>query len=171
MKSYTLFLALFLALPTAQAELFRWVDADGSVTYQDRPPPVEVKTASTVRLRGIGGPSKKQMPPVTLYRTPDCAACDSAAQFLTSRKIPVTEVDVSTDLDNQKALKEKSGSLSVPTIVLAKKVMKGFTPSWLQSELESAGYIKAKKQAENTDQNADEAAAADEESTDAAQTE
>ncbi|RTZ59056.1 MAG: hypothetical protein DSZ32_05975 [Gammaproteobacteria bacterium] len=169
MKTYTLFLALFLALPTAQAELFRWVDADGSVTYQDRPPPAEVKAASKVKLRGIGGPSRKQMPPVMLYRTPDCASCDSAAQFLTSLKIPVTEVDVSTDLDNQKALKEKSGSLSVPTIVLAEKVMKGFTPSWLKSELESAGYIKTKKAAENAGQNEDEAA--DEESPDTAQTE
>ncbi len=171
MKAYTLLLALLLALPTARAELFRWVDADGNVTYQDRPPPAEVKTASTVKLRGIGGPSSKKKPPVTLYRTPDCASCDSAAQFLTSRKIPLTEVDVSTDLDNQKALKEKAGSLSVPTIILAGKVMKGFTPSWLQSELESAGYIKAKKETDNTDQNKEAVVASDKTAPDAEQTE
>lgn len=145
MKPYIIFLALALAAPTAQAELFRWVDADGAVTYQDQPPPEEVTGASMVKLPALGRSRKNQKPPVTLYRTADCAPCDYAARFLKRRNVDVNEIDVSSDLDKQKELKEKAGSLSVPTIVLAGKVIKGFTPSWLTSELDAAGYTSSGK--------------------------
>ena len=140
MKAYAIFIALALAIPSAQAELYRWVDDDGNVTYQDQPPPQEVTTASMVKLPSLGGSRKKQKPPVTLYRTRDCAPCDYAAQFLKRRKVRVEEVDVTSDLDNQAELKAKAGNLSVPTLVLKGKVIKGFTPSWLASELDAAGY-------------------------------
>jgi len=144
MKAYANLIALVLttltAISPARAELFRWVDDDGNVTYQDQPPPQEVTTASMVKLPFLGRSTKKQKPPVTLYRTGDCAPCDYAAQFLKRKHVPVREVDVTSDLGNQAELKAKAGNLSVPTLVLKGKVIKGFTPSWLASELDAAGY-------------------------------
>ena len=143
MKSILVFLLMATAVSGARAELYRWVDENGAVTYQDQPPPEEVTTASMVKLPSFGRSGKKRKPPVLLYRTPDCAPCDYAEQFLKRKKVAVKAIDVSTDLDNQKALKEKAGNLSVPTLVLAGKVIKGFTPSWLASELDAAGYTHA----------------------------
>jgi len=145
MKSLVFFLALAMAAPAAQSQLYKWVDEDGNVTYQDQPPPDEVSTASMLKLPPLGRAGKRQKPPVVLYRTQDCAPCDYAEQFLKRKNVAVRSVDVSSDVQNQAELKEKAGNLSVPTLVLAGKVIKGFTPSWLASELDAAGYTKPQR--------------------------
>ena len=43
MKSWLLFPVLMLACVAAQADLYRWVDADGKVQYSDHLPPANIK--------------------------------------------------------------------------------------------------------------------------------
>jgi glutaredoxin len=150
-RSYAfLVLALTVAgLSAAQAApLYKWVDSQGRVSYHDRPPPegsdyrVEEKT-----LRSGGNATNQQARPdtnipVILYSAPKCASCDLARIYLDKRKVPYTEKNVQSDIKFQEELKEKSGSVSVPTITVGEKVMKGYLESLLEGELDAAGYPK-----------------------------
>lgn len=141
---------LAVTVPGEAAKLYRWVDDKGNVSYQDRPPPegagkVEEKTIrSGDRYRTESeqsDPGRKQ--PVTLYMVQKCSPCDAARAYLKERQVPFTEVDVGNDIKNQEALKAKAGDLSVPTITVGSRVMKGFLESILETELEQGGYPKA----------------------------
>ncbi|HEX9628238.1 MAG TPA: glutaredoxin family protein [Acidiferrobacterales bacterium] len=135
--------------PVEAAKLYKWVDEQGNVSYQDRPPPEgagsveekDVRVGGRYRLDedDEGGPKAA----VTLYRIPKCSPCDAARVYLQQRNVPFTEIDVSNDVKVQEAMKAKVGDLSVPTIVVGGKVMKGFMESLLEGELEAAGYPKA----------------------------
>ena len=49
-SAITLLAGVLIALPTHAAKLYKWVDADGNVTYSERRPPPE-SNAETIRLR------------------------------------------------------------------------------------------------------------------------
>jgi glutaredoxin len=152
-RSYA-FAFLVLALAVAglsasqAAPLYKWVDSQGRVSYHDRPPPegsdyrVEEKT-----LRSGGNTTNQQAQPdnnipVILYSAPKCASCDLARIYLDKRKVPYTEKNVESNIKLQEELKEKTGSLSVPTIIVGTKVMNGYLESLLEGELDAAGYPK-----------------------------
>ena len=146
------FLVLVLTvagLSAAQAaSMYKWVDSQGRVSYHDRPPPegsdyrVEEKTLRS----GEYATNQQAQPdiniPVILYSAPKCASCDLARIYLDKRKVPYTEKNVESDIKFQEELKEKSGSVSVPTITVGEKVMKGYLESLLEGELDAAGYPK-----------------------------
>lgn len=131
--------------PAQAAKLYKWVDDKGNISYQDRPPPEgsgrveekEVRTSNRYRTSDDGGEPKAE---VTLYLIPKCSPCDAARAYLKQRNVPYREVDVSNDVAVQQAMRAKVGDLSVPTIVVGTKVMKGFMESILEGELEQAGY-------------------------------
>lgn len=148
-RSYA-FLVLVLAvagLSAAQATpLYKWVDSQGRVSYHDKPPPegsdyrVEKKT-----LRSGENTTDQQTRseiPVILYSAPKCTSCDLARIYLDKRKVPYTEKNVESNLKLQEELKQKTGSLSVPTIMVGTKVMNGYLESLLEGELDAAGYPK-----------------------------
>jgi glutaredoxin len=141
----------FVLLPTAYAvKLYKWVDEDGNVTYHDRPPPeagysVERKDfklgGRTTIFDGEAGKAADESP-VVLYTAPKCTACDLARAYLDRRNVPFTDKNVSGDAEAIKELQEKSGALTVPTIMVGSKVMKGYMESLLEGELDAAGYPK-----------------------------
>ena len=153
MKTILLALVLMVSVPTVMAErLYKWTDSSGRVTYRDIPPPqgsgyhVEEK-----RMRGnpvYGGGEENPNTeaalknPVILYSVPKCVTCDLARAFLQKHKIPFKEINVVNDPKVQQQLRKVSGSLSVPTIIVGKKVMKGYMQSLLEGELTAAGYTK-----------------------------
>ena len=162
-----LVMALAVAgLSTAQAgTLYKWVNSQGRVSYHDQPPPegsgyrVEEKKLRSGEKSVDQQAAPDKNFPVVLYSTPECASCDLARLYLDKRKVPYTEKNVENDTKSQEELKEKSGSLSVPTIIVGSKVMKGYLESLLEGELDSAGYPKigapgseqeADKEKENT---------------------
>ncbi len=154
MARHTVVAVLVTALavsPAFAGKLYKWVDEAGNVSYQDRPPPegqgrVEEKD---VRVRGAsssGNPAMDEAAakaPVTLYMVPGCSSCDAARAHLKQRGIPFSEVNVSAkNVDAQQEMKKKVGELSVPTIAVGAKVMKGYMASLLDGELDAAGYPK-----------------------------
>jgi glutaredoxin len=152
-KTILLVLVLMVSVPVVMAErLYKWTDSNGRVTYRDAPPPqgsgyhVEEK-----KIRGnnrYGGDDENpnteaaSKNPVILYSVPKCVTCDLARAYLQKQKIPFKEVNVVNDPKLQQQLKKVSGSLSVPTITVGKKVMKGYMQSLLEGELTAAGYAK-----------------------------
>jgi glutaredoxin len=152
MRAFLILLAVSMALSvqTASAQkLYKWVDSQGNVSYHDRPPPANSSiSVQEKRIRSKGGAAADagddaaQKSPVVLYAVPKCSSCEQARQYLKSRNIPFTDKNVEGDLKVQQELKEKSGSLSVPTIMVGSKVMTGYLESLLAGELDQAGYQK-----------------------------
>ena len=160
--AFTLGLICTLALlPTAYAvKLYKWVDEDGNVTYHDRPPPeagysVERKdfklNGRTARPGSEAGRAADENP-VVLYTAPKCTACDLARAYLDRRNVPFTDKNVSGDAEAIKELQDKSGALTVPTIMVGSKVMKGYMESLLEGELDAAGYPKLEQPAQPTEE-------------------
>ncbi|MHB8455337.1 MAG: DUF4124 domain-containing protein [Acidiferrobacterales bacterium] len=157
MKSTLIVLLLVtcgLASTAGHATLYRWVDKDGNVSYQDQPPPADATQVQEKNLDTEAPPAddsassdaaSKQ--PVTLYVVPQCDSCDQARNYLKKRKIPFREVDVASDVKAQAEMRKSVGELSVPTITVGSRVMKGYTKSLLSVELDDAGYPKAAKPA------------------------
>ena len=145
-------IALFLlatASTAADAQLFKWVDKDGKVTYSDVPPP---KDAKDVKRKGYGDnvtPSdelpysvKEAMKrnPVTLYANACGEPCDQGRALLAARGIPFTDRNPETDQAASDALKEAVGALTVPTLTIGGRVIKGFADSEWHDALTSSGY-------------------------------
>lgn len=152
MARHTVVAVLVVALavsPAFAAKLYKWVDEAGNVSYQDRPPPegqgrVEERDVRGSGTASDGGPAAAK-PPVTLYAVPGCSSCDAARMHLKQRGVPFKEVNVSaSNVAAQQEMKKKVGELSVPTITVGAKVMKGYMASLLDGELDAVGYPKSK---------------------------
>ena len=132
------------------AKLYKWVDEYGNVTYRDTPP---TDASGEVEEKYISGGTETnatseavdaaaQSAPVVLYSTPSCATCGSIRAYFRSRGVPFQDKNVMGDREMQKELKKVSGELSVPTILIGEKVMRGYVQSILEDELTAAGYPK-----------------------------
>ena len=140
--------ALLGAAFAAQAQLYRWTDAQGRVHVTDTPPPpsaknVRSRSAEVAPASGAGEPYALQLAvknhPVKLYTAPDCAPCGTARALLNARGVPFSEVSV---IDERQAeeLKKVAGSLSVPSILVGSSVQKGFEQGTYHALLDAAGY-------------------------------
>jgi glutaredoxin len=143
-------LAVF-GLSAAQADtLYKWVDSQGRVSYHDQPPPEGAGYKVEEKVLGTSHKPKEddtlaklaEKYPVVLYAVPGCPSCDQARAYLQKRKVPFTEQNVETNIALQQTLKKKIGALSVPTITIGDKVMKGYLESILEGELDDIGYPK-----------------------------
>lgn len=141
-------LALFF-VPAQAATLYKWVDAAGNVTYQDTPPPENVKFETNdidtppAAVDGSGGATMDEASlanPVSLYSVPDCDSCDLVRQYLESNAIPFVEKNVLNDIDLQKELEGKAGALTVPTLIIGDRILNGYSRSAISSRLNQAGF-------------------------------
>jgi len=134
--------------PAFATKLYKWVDEYGNVTYKDTPPTDENIKYKEEDINGgsaSGGSAADEAAekfPVVLYSTPSCSACNSARAYLQSRGIPFQDKDVEGNGELQQELKKKAGEVSVPTILIGSKVMRGYVQSLLEGELDAAGYPK-----------------------------
>lgn len=163
MARNTLIAFLLINLVTTSAlagKLYKWVDERGNVSYQDRPPPAGQGHVEEKNVRDGGGatsaePSVAEVAakaPVTLYMIPKCSPCDEARAYLKKRNVPFTEVNVSEkNPQGQEAMRKKVGELSVPTITVGSKVMRGYVETLVSGELDQAGYPQAEATAETED--------------------
>lgn len=153
-------LASLLLVPAVHAgKLYKWVDAEGRVSYQDRPPPsgsghVEERDVGD---NGVDSGSKADIPadvlakfPVVVYGTPKCGTCISARAHLKRRHVPFRDVNLDGNARAQQEVIQKFGELTMPIITVGDKVMKGYLDSLLDGELDSAGYPKAAGAAAST---------------------
>lgn len=56
--------------------------------------------------------------PVTIYSTQTCGYCKAAKEFLDSKGVPYTDIDVGADQARAREMIEKSGQMGVPVIVV-----------------------------------------------------
>jgi glutaredoxin len=140
----------FAGLGTAQADLYRYLDKDGRITYSDVPPPADAKQVEKRKLADRVE-EEDQLPyatqiaakkyPVTLYSS-DCGEpCAKAKALLAKRGIPYALRNPEASLQDAEALRKLVGALEVPTITIGKdKPFKGFEEGAWNSALDAAGY-------------------------------
>ncbi|MET3117135.1 glutaredoxin [Undibacterium sp. GrIS 1.8] len=140
------------AMGSAQAQLYKWVGADGKVTYSDVPPPPSVKQLQT-RSFDSGEPASNLPPelaaavvknPVILYTSSDCSPCDEGRTFLKANGIPFKEKTVNSDEDAKK-LKQVSGDNQLPFLIINSSRFKGLNTTEWRTALSNAGYPETNK--------------------------
>lgn len=73
--------------------------------------------------------------PVIIYSTPTCHFCGMAKEFFNANSIQYTEHDVAKDIEQRKAMIEKSGQMGVPVITVGDNLVVGFDEEELRSLL------------------------------------
>lgn len=140
--------AVFMGGLAQAATLYRWVGPNGVVTYQNSPPPSSAAHVRVIRMPNHASPAAVRkavsaMHPVVLYGAPHCAPCRQVSAYLRRRGVPFRAVDVSRAPSALQDMKTKTGSTTVPTIMVGQQVLVGYIPSALKNELTAAGYPKA----------------------------
>jgi len=147
-------LFLLLALPLAHAaEVYRWVDPLGRITYSDQPPPASAKDIQQRKL-GNNVFSSEKLPygarqavkdfPVVLYTGQDCGKpCEEARAYLKKRAVPFSEKALVTPEDGAAYRKHVGdGPLFVPALTVGSQKLKGFEKASWEQLLDEAGYTK-----------------------------
>jgi glutaredoxin 3 len=72
---------------------------------------------------------------IKIYSTPSCGYCKVAKEFLTSKDIAYTDVDVSVDANARQEMVDKSGQLGVPVFDIDGQVIVGYNEQLLSKVL------------------------------------
>jgi glutaredoxin len=149
MKSWILLPVFALACVAAQADLYRWVDADGKVHYSDQSPPANIKQFEKIKATG-GKPSDAPLPyvlqqavknfPVTLYSSECGDTCTRARELLAKRGVPYTEMDATDPSAQEELRKLTGGPLEVPVLKVGHDALRGFEEGRWNTSLDAAGY-------------------------------
>lgn len=153
-KITTILISALMLLGTAHAQkMYKWVDEQGSVFYQDHPPPgaddtVEAYAEDTELIdeqetEPASAAAGKH--PVTLFSIPVCDACDLVRNILQKNRVPFTEKDANDNPAVQNELMKLSGQLSVPLLAVGQKVVYGYNSIAIEEELSNAGYLDGEK--------------------------
>ncbi len=147
-----LLILVSLITTPALAELYKWVDKNGRITYSDTPPPAGAKRVEKKRFidrvtegDGLSFASQNAMKkhPVFLFAT-DCGEpCDKGKALLAKRGVPHSLKNPEKNIIDGNELKKLVGALEVPTLQVGKNGIKGFSESAWHAALDTAGYPKS----------------------------
>ena len=151
MKIYTsiptavIILAVLSAQPAWSAKLYKWVDKDGNISYQDSPPPdgsklieeQELKTTSSSEPSVVS--PQPNNTPVIVYTVDNCESCELLLLRFQNWGINAQEHSLQ-NRDVQARILELTDSLSAPTLFLGDKLIPDLSAQNIISELEKVGY-------------------------------
>jgi glutaredoxin-like YruB-family protein len=146
----------------AVAEMYRWVEEDGSIVFKDTPPPKPTKSRkvkaysdgdfapsppvqpapSTPRSSSYADPAPRPATAkqvrfngtVEIYVTDWCGYCKKAISYLRERGIPFNAHDIEKDPAARQRHKELGGR-GVPLIIIGANRMSGFSAEVLERYL------------------------------------
>ena len=127
------------------AKMYKWVDADGKISYQDKPPPKSGKLIETSELKtraaASASPSNanQNRAPVTAYTIANCEACVQLMAFLNRVGIPVVELSLQ-DREVQSRILSLSGKIAAPTLFIGDALIDDLSEQGLITKLAGAGY-------------------------------
>jgi len=147
--SAALLVLISLIATSAGAELYKWVDKNGKITYSDSPPPADAKRVEKKRFidrvaegDGLSFATQNAMKkhPVFLFAN-DCGElCDKGKALLAKRGVPHALKNPEKNIVDGNELKKLVGALEVPTLQVGKYAIKGFNESAWHGALDAAGY-------------------------------
>ena len=140
---------LLSVLGSAQAEIYKWVDADGKTHFSDTPPVQKQVEKVTIRVNSVAAPSVSRRPAVlapskepkavVLYSASWCGYCKKTRAFLADHNIPYTEYDVETSSQGRADYQAMQGQ-GVPITLVGEQRLNGYSPDHLGHALRLAGY-------------------------------
>lgn len=147
----------------SHAEMYKWEDEHGVVTFKDTPPPVSKKrkvkvyrdsdfdVAPPVPVPAKSGknsaspfpqpfqpaPAKTQRfaGTIEMYATDWCGYCKAAENYMKSKGYPYVKYDIEKDSAAKQRHKELGGR-GVPLIIIGANRMSGFSPGTLEYYLD-----------------------------------
>ena len=78
---------------------------------------------------------KKSTKKIIVFSTPTCPYCVMAKNYLKSKNVDFTEVDLTKQQDQIQKMIDKSGQTGVPQIWIGDKVIMGFDKLTINTEL------------------------------------
>ncbi|MGK0374794.1 MAG: glutaredoxin [Arenicella sp.] len=149
LKTILVSLITMAATSAHAAKLYKWVDANGNISYQDQPPPKTGKILSEkeVVLKNDSAQQENQnLPEVVIYTVSNCTLCDRLVWVLKENKVPHIELALEDDRDAQKKILAKSNSIIAPSIFIGENILQGGSEENLKEQLRSVGYTLTKDQ-------------------------
>lgn len=141
--------AVLAVIGAPAAAQYKWVDATGTVTYSDLPPPPTV-TATTLPPVDRASVADGALPamlrvvaakhPVTLYTTSGCTPCRQARAHLSRRGVPFAERTVRTTADANAFRRAGFGENAFPTVEIGRERGIGYEEGEWDRLLDEAGY-------------------------------
>ena len=127
--------------PTSAAKLYKWVDENGVVSYQDSPPPTGSKIVKEEEISSTPSTQTTQVntDPITVYTVESCESCELLLLRLQNWNIPTNEQSLQ-DGDIQARILETTESLQAPTIFINDSFVSDMSTSNLVAQLRQAGY-------------------------------
>lgn len=144
----TVAMFLFVAVD-ATADIYRWVDKDGTVHFTDSPPPegskAEVVNPEPNRLEGYGKRSEgspgipsatkpaqqpvrpADLPIVELFVTSWCGYCKKAEAYFDARDIPYVKYDIEKDQAAARRKASLTQSRGVPFVLIGEVGIPGYS--------------------------------------------
>ncbi len=135
----TVFLSL-MAIQGWAVIVYECEDDQGTRTFESYCPPGTTPIHEIIYQTKVPDESVEIV--VTFYSIPECAACDEVRELLQLQGVSVTEKNVNENIEVQNELKELTGDLRVPLVLIGETQIAGYNRSKLESELEAAGHIK-----------------------------
>jgi glutaredoxin len=148
-------LSLLFCSMVSHAEMYRWEDERGVVTFKDTPPPASKKrkvkvytekdfdvappvppvSKSSTKSQTSSSPTPVVAPKaerfngtVEMYVTDWCPVCKKAEQYMSARNYPFVAYDIEKDKSAMKRYQEMGGR-GVPLILLGSQKLSGFSSS------------------------------------------
>lgn len=133
-------LTLFLQ-GIASAAIYRWVDANGVVTFRDTPPAENPQTAQIVSAASSSAiksaPASEEsaavskpdvaVPKVELYVTSWCPYCKQAENFFRAQGIPFTAYDIEKDSAAARRKEQLDSRGGVPLAIINGQMIHGYS--------------------------------------------
>ena len=140
-----IFFAGFAYVSHAQT-LYKWVDENGNISYQDQPPTGNQAVSQEVLAAPADTPSDADVPqspeqsnPVVVYTVADCDACEILLLRLKQLGISNQEQSI-LDRNVQARILNVTERISAPTVFIGDKLVVDNSEISLMAELRSAGY-------------------------------
>lgn len=154
MKAGLILAAAWLTMasaPLSAAQLYQWKDTQGHMVYSDQPPPTHITNAQQKSFKGnlietgesYATLTARKKYPIVLYASACGVPCDQARQLLNARGVPFNSKDPQASPEAQVELKQLTGRLSVPVLVVGSDKIDGFETEQWHAALDRAGYPKS----------------------------
>ena len=133
-------------------KLYKWVDENGVVSYQDSPPPkgskiLEESTTETQAVRAVASKD-----PITIYTVENCDACAQVVKHLQELNVPLVELPLHNDREAQDIILERGNSLIAPTMFIGEQMLQGGNITNIERALNDSGYVVEKSESTNLEE-------------------
>ncbi len=139
--------SVFGAGTVSGAQVYCWVDGDGTIHFSDKPPSeqgvrdLQIKSyEGTANISVVPGQAAKNGPTVKILSTTWCGVCKKAKAYLSEKGVAFREYDVERSETGRREYKKLNGK-GVPIIFVGDQRMDGFDRSKLEAILIKNGLL------------------------------